>query len=427
MCFHHDCLKNLWRAVRAFIEFENSVPLPSFISVAFADPEMSRRICEQRDPYARSIRLCISALILRKIVTDLNSRADSMRDVELRCISAILNTNRHNVMLWLGHPGAIELAGMLSFALEAIYSLVTDVLSSQALDVVQQTLDFIFEVFPVEGISQQPLDQTISLVHATASKFELIVSSDLQNFLRPCTSNTYSLGENVRKSGLQICLKSLWCFARLYHRPDALIPSPFDFTLHSSPEIAHLIRTELDPTLRVIGRCFEALVIDKLVEDTDSLTDKDLSFLSVTLGKETHVLWNWLIQPGAIELRNVISVISDEIDTFVAHAIPADVLEMFQQTLTIIGRNLARGRGSADDELYMDQVLYFHNIYSVIVDRGGADWLRYRLEWILSQLPAVENRNNQRRRDLILDEELSVYDVEDSFLQSISDSESTEE
>ena len=161
--------------------------------------------------------------------------------------------------------------------------------------------------------------------------------------------------------------------------------------------------------------------------NTDSLTDKDVAFLSATLGKEGHVLQLWLNQPGAIELRNVISVISDEIDTLVADAIPPDVLEMFQQTLTIIGRNLARGRGSADDEVYMDQVLYFHSIYSVIADRGGADWLRYRLEWVQSQLPAVENRNSQRRRVLILDEELSECDVEDSSFQSISASESSGE
>ncbi|KAH9018353.1 hypothetical protein EDB83DRAFT_2528395 [Lactarius deliciosus] len=126
--------------------------------------------------------------------------------------------------------------------------------------------------------------------------------------------------------------------------------------------------------------------------------------------------------PGAINLRNVISVISDEIDTFIADELPSDVMEILQQTLSIIARDIVQGRGSADEDPYMEQVLYFHSISSIVADAGGPDWLKYRLEWILSQLPTVEDRRRLRRGDSISDGLLSEYGTDhgtdDSSLRS---------
>jgi hypothetical protein len=174
------------------------------------------------------------------------------------------------------------------------------------------------------------------------------------------------------------------------------MPLPSSFSLvHASPEITRLIKEESDPTTRVIGRCFEALVVDKLVADAsvNSLPDEGVACLSAILGSESLIVSQWLGLPGAIDLRNVISLISGEIDTFVADELPLDVLEIFQQTLSIIARQIIRGRGSADEELYKDQVSYFHDICSLLAHKRGPDWLRHRLEWISSQLPAMEDRN----------------------------------
>ena len=410
------CLTTLWNVVRASSERGNSVPLPSYIYGAFTNPVMSRRIHGDPDVATSVIAYCVEALVVNKLAADINSRNVPVSNDELACLLAILGTK----MPWRKQPGAIELVGAVSLVSDAVRSLVTNVVPSGVLEAVQQTLDLISQALPAERIAQQHPDQTISPISVSNSNFERIVSSDLQKFLKTCILNTSHLSVELRTSSLRICLKSLWCFARLYHQHDAplLLPSYFSLVL-ASPEITHLIRTELDPTSRVLGRCFEALVVDKLVADANSLTDEGVACLSAILGKEGHIVWLWLDQPGAIDLRNVICVISDEIDTFVAGELPADVLEIFQHTLSIIARQISRGRGSVDEDLYVDQVLYFQNICSLVADKGGPEWLRLRLEGILSQLPAVvEDRDRRRRSDLISDEELSEYGADDISLRS---------
>ncbi|KAH9071453.1 hypothetical protein EDB83DRAFT_2364028 [Lactarius deliciosus] len=403
------CLKNLWDVVRASNERGSSVPLPLYIYVAFTDSVMTRRIHKDADPTTALIGHCVGALLVNKHVSDLKSRAVPASDEELACISVILGTQSHNVTRWLRHPGATELAGVVSLVSDVVRSLVTSVVPSDVLDVVQQTLDLVSQALPEERIAQQQPDRTIPPISISDDDFERIISYNLEEFLKACISNTSPITMEVRTSCLRIFLKSLWYFARLYHQLDASTPMPSYFPLtYASTEITHLIQTELDPSTRVVGRCFEALVVDKLMEDTNSLTDEGVACISAILGKESHIVWHWLNQPGAIDLRNVISVISDEIDTFVADELSPDVLEILQQTLSIIARNIVRGHRSADEDLYMEQVLYFHSIFSIVADAGGADWFKYRLEWILSQLPAVEDRNRWRS-DLISDRQLSEY------------------
>ncbi|KAH9030927.1 hypothetical protein EDB85DRAFT_1961675 [Lactarius pseudohatsudake] len=417
------CLKNLWNVVRACNECGKSVPLPLYICGAFTNSAMIRRIHLDADPPTALIGRCVGALLVNKLVSDLKSRIVPASDEELACLSTILGTQSHNVALWLRHPGATELASVVSLISDAVRSLVTNVVPSDVLDVVLQTLDFISRALPEERIAGQQPDQTISPISVSDGDFERIISSHLEEFIKACTPNTLLLTVIVRTNCLRVFLKSLWYFARLYHQLDASMPMPSYFLLvHASPEITHLIQTELDPSTRVIGRCFEALVVDKLAEDTNSLTDEVVACISAILGKEPHIVWHWLNQPGAINLRNVISIISDEIDTFVADELPPDVLEILQQTLSIIARDIVRGRGSADEDLYVEQVLYFHNISSIVADTGGPDWFKYRLEWILSQLPAVEDRNRWRRSDLISDGQLSEYGTDGNSLRSSSDS-----
>ena len=422
--FLHMYPRNLWNVVKASNERGDSVPLPPYIRVAFTNLAMNRRIRHHDADLSTSvIGCCIEALVVNKLTADINSRNVPVSNDEVACLSTILHTNTDDVMHWLEHPGAIELGGIANLFSDLVSSLTTNAVPLDVLDVVQQTLDFVSQALPAERIVQLQLDQTVSLINDSNSSFERIVSSNLQIFLKACILNPPPLTVEARTSCLRICLKSLWCFTRLYQRFDSPLPSPSYFPLAlASPEITHLIRTEFDPAARVMGRCFQALVVDKLATDASSLTDQGVACLSAILDQESHIVWLWLDQRGAIDLRNVISVISDEIDAFVVDELPADVLEIFQQTLSIISRQIARGRGFVDEDLYMDQVALFYNICSIIADRGGPEWLNYRLEGILLQLPAVEERSRRRRSDLILDEQLSEYGADDSSLKSISDS-----
>ena len=362
---------------------------------------------------------CVQALVINKLTADINAYNVPVSDEDLACLSAILRTASDEVMLWFWQPGAIELGGIVTLVADIFNSLVIKEVPLDVLDVVQDTLDLISQALLAERIVQLKLDQPVSLLRTSNRSFERI-ASNLETFLQACIENTSPLTRKVRTSCLRICLKSLWCFTRWDHRLDSPPPLPSYFPLVlASPKITQLIRTETDPAARVTGRCFEALVVDKLVTNTNSPTDEDVACISAILDQECHIVWRCLDQRSPIDLRNVISVISDEIDTFVADELPADVLEIFQQTLSIISRRIDRGRKVVDDELYMDQVELFHNICSIVADRGGPEWLKYRLEGILLHLPEVKDRN---RDDLILDEQSSDDDdADDISLKSISD------
>jgi hypothetical protein len=392
---------------------------------------MNWRIHQDADLPTGVIGRCVQALVINKLTADINAYNVPVGDEDLACLSAILRTASHEVMVWFWQPGAVELGGIVTLVFDIFSSLAISEVPLDVLDVVQHTLDLISQSLPAERIVQLQLDQPVSLFKTSNSSFERI-ASNLQTFLQACIQNTSPLTTKVRTSCLRICLKSLWCFTRWYHRVDSPLPfqpysppplpSYFPLVLASS-QITQLIRTETDPAARVIGRCFEALVVDRLVTNTNSPTDEDVACLSAILNQECHIVWRCLDERSALDLRNVISVISDEIDTFVADKLPADALEIFQQTLSVISRQIDRGRKVVDDELYMDQVELFHNICSIVADRGGPEWLKYRLEGILLHLPEVKDRDRRRRGDLILDEESSEDDgADDISLKSSSDS-----
>ena len=378
------CLKSLWDVVKASNEPGHTVPLPSSAYGAFTIFSRTHHLYDNHHAGSTTtIGRCVGALLVRKLVSDLKSRNVPASDVELTFLSNILGTQNDNVKRWLKHPSAIELVAIVSLNLDIFDSLDTNVVPPHTLDIVQQSLDLISRPLPTELIAQRQLDQTI---RNCGPNFENFVSSRLKKFLNAYKLNTPS-PPTVRASCLQICLKSLWYFARLYHRHVASMPL--------LPNIARFIQTE-DPTTRVIRRCFEALVVDKLVADVNplncSLTHEDVAYLSAILGLESDIVRDWLGQPGAIILRNVVSFILGENNALVADQLPADVVEIFQQTLSTIAKQIARGRGSAGDDLYMDQVSIFHDVGSTLA-KEGPDWLKYQLEWILSQLPAVDDRS----------------------------------
>ena len=143
------CLKRLPYFELASNQLEKSVALLSYICVTFTHPEMTRRTSEQRDLDLRVVGRCVRALVVNILAADLKSRTDSVMDVELQCLSAILGTKTDNVMILLRHPGAIEITNIVFLAWANIDTASAGI-PSDILDVVQRTLGPLSWALPAE-------------------------------------------------------------------------------------------------------------------------------------------------------------------------------------------------------------------------------------------------------------------------------------
>ncbi len=153
-------MKNLWHFTREYSEPGNSVPLPSYVSIAFTNPEMIRRIREQSDLAVHVIGRCVEALVVNKLVADINLHTIPVGDSRLACLSAILGTRTHDMVLLLSHPGAIEFSNVVFLALDDLSSSVINDVPLYAHYVLQQTLGILFQALPAELNAKMLLDQT---------------------------------------------------------------------------------------------------------------------------------------------------------------------------------------------------------------------------------------------------------------------------
>ncbi len=170
-------MKNLWHFTREYSERGSSVPLPSYVCIAFTNPEMTRRIREEQDLTVRVIGRCVEALVVNKLAADINSRdvSESVTDDELACLSAILGSKSDDVMLWLDHPGAIEFTNMVFLALDDFYSFTLETVPSYVLDVVQQTFSALSQALPPELNTMMRLNQTDTLMNVSDGQCELVL------------------------------------------------------------------------------------------------------------------------------------------------------------------------------------------------------------------------------------------------------------
>ena len=175
----HGWMKNLWDFTREYNERGNSVPLPSYVYIAFTNPKMirwSRHIDKQPDLAVHVIGRCVEALVVNKLAADINSRNVQVSNDELACLSTILGIKSDGVMLLLSHPGAIELTNMVFFALVDFYSESTypreflDVL----LDVVQKTFGILSQALPAE-LNATMRDQTDALMAVSDGQCQLLI------------------------------------------------------------------------------------------------------------------------------------------------------------------------------------------------------------------------------------------------------------
>ncbi len=204
----------------------------------------------------------------------------------------------------------------------------------------------------------------------------------------------------------RVFLKNLWHCARAYNQLGISVPLPsFVRNTLASPKIIRRIHTEKAPTSRVTGRCFGALIVNKLVDDFKSrisfrsgVYDAELACISSILGTEPGEFLRWPRPSAVIKLLNVVSLVSGEIETlFTSGPMPGDMLNIIKQTIDIITPELVLGGAFARGDLPMDQVLLLRKICSKIANAHQANrfgdetaGILDRLQQISKQLPTVE-------------------------------------
>ena len=170
-------MENLWRFTKVCNERGDSVPLPSYVCIAFANPEMTRRIREERDLAVRVIGRCVEAFIVNKLAADIKSRRTPASNDELACLSAILGTKSKNVEVLLNHRNAIEFTNMVFLALDDFYSFTLETMPLYVLEVVQETFSSLSWAPPPELHTEMPPKQPASLIGVSNSQCELLPQS----------------------------------------------------------------------------------------------------------------------------------------------------------------------------------------------------------------------------------------------------------
>ena len=126
------------------------MPFPSYVCVAFTNPEMTRRIREERDLAVRVIGRCVEALVVNKLRADIHSRNIPVSDADLKLasLSTILGSETRDVMLLLRHPGGIEFTTMVFLALDNFYSFTLETVPLDVLRDVQGTFSILSDALP---------------------------------------------------------------------------------------------------------------------------------------------------------------------------------------------------------------------------------------------------------------------------------------
>ena len=306
--------------------------------------------------------------------------------------------------LCLSQPGAIQLVNLASLVLGDDSSLRADQMTPDTRSVLQETLAILSQALPAQGNADSLLDQTTALVNISDDKFEHTIVSRFNGLLKMCIPGPPSLMGDARTSCLRMCLKTLWNCGKAYHQIPDPLPSYFPLVL-VRPEITRHFQSEEDPAVRITGCCFGALIASKLVDALESpisligrLRNAELACISSILGTEYH---EFLLLPHRLHLinfRNVVSLMSDEIDTlFTSTGMPANLLNIAQDTLYILANSL-RDSMFVLGGLPRDQSRLLKEIYSDVEQALRSDQLKNetvktlnRMRQILERLlPGVE-------------------------------------
>ncbi|KAH9018613.1 hypothetical protein EDB84DRAFT_1566332 [Lactarius hengduanensis] len=208
-------------------------------------------------------------------------------------------------------PCAIEFTSVVFLALGDVSSLVTNKVSLDTRHVLQQTFTILSHALPAELNAKMRLDQTDTLMNI----------SDV----------TSSLTAEMYRRILRVWMKSLWHFTREYNEPSSSVPLPSYVSIaFTNPEMTRrILREHRDPTVRMIGHCIEALVVNKLAADINSRT------IAPSEAELAH--------PGAIEFTSVVFLELGDVGSLATNKMPLDTRHILQQTLDIIFRVLPAG------------------------------------------------------------------------------------
>src|SRR6266404_6330403 len=336
-------LKNLWDFMRDHNERGISLPLPSYVCVAFTNPAMAHPKPRHSDLTSRVMIHCIRALVVNKLAAVVNSRTDPIGDDELACIATVLDLESSDVELCLRQPGTIELVVMTSLAFGYLDSEGAIDVPLDAHDVLQHTLNIVSQSLPAQENVEQQLDysQTAALAGISGGKFERVIVLCFHNLLETCRLGNSSLTEEVRTSCLRICLKSVWHISKVCCRVFDKLPHYFPVLL-ASPEITEHLQSEPDSAARIIGHCFGALIADKVLDDllaqsrvpsTDSFYDTQLACISAILGTDPRHGQSGYDQLRILNLRSFVSVMAENLASLFDSAMPVDVLMIASHTL----------------------------------------------------------------------------------------------
>ena len=125
--------------------------------------------------------------------------------------------------------------------------------------------------------------------------------SDLVSIVSRFTSGTSSLKVEMYRNVLRVWMKNLWDFTREYNESGNSVPLPsYACIAFTNPGMTRCMREHSDLAFRIIGRCAEALVVNKLAADIKSrrvpISDDELACLSAILGTESHDVRLYLSQ-----------------------------------------------------------------------------------------------------------------------------------
>jgi hypothetical protein len=336
------CMKCLWSFARAYNQLGSSQLFPSYFLNAFVSPEITRRVQTEEDSGVRVVGRCFGALIVNKLVTDLESHTGRITDEDLACISAILGIESHTLELLLNQPGAITLVNMITLAFDETGGLVTNTVPSGVQDVAQQTADILSSS---EDDNEVPLDRPVIMMNGSDGKFEGLLVSRLLDLLKICIQVPSPPTEGVQRICLRLCLKGLWHLGRSLNHLRNSAPLPFDITIaFANPEIADGKAWANDLVAHEIGRCVGALIVNKLAADIDLRTnpirDVELECLSAILGIKSSDIMLLLRHPGAIEFANIVFLSMAAIDSSASTRVPSDFPDVVQQTFGILSQAL---------------------------------------------------------------------------------------
>ncbi|KAN0137384.1 hypothetical protein V8E53_004829 [Lactarius tabidus] len=342
----------LWYCARAYqrLDADKSSSAYFFSTLGIARPDIIHLLQTEQIDRTRDMTRCISTMVMMKLVASVRSRSDSNSQIvndELACLSTILGTESDEVKDCLEWHGAVELATITSLALGDLgpYSVTMEEEKAAI-----ATLAMLSQALPAENAAEfEPFtwDKWDGSDVLFNRKIVRIVVSYLHSLLQVHISGASILTAKVRRSCLRMFLRNLWYCANEYARRQPHIssfPSYFPCAL-ASPGIIHRIQTEQDPTSRVSGRCFSALVVMNVVADIGSrkdpnvkIRDDELACLSTILGTQSDDMGFILERPGAIELVSMVSIALGDIGSLGVNTLPSGVCQVAQKTLAVLSK-----------------------------------------------------------------------------------------